>query len=292
MENKDNRYIPEDIRKYLRKEVGYGCPIEGCRSPFLEYHHFDPKFKDGGIHRKEGMIAMCPSHHRKADIDTWTNEELYKLKNNQYKEKVKGIVEWDMKKCIVFIGSNIFFGETFSCIINDIEIFSLKQNSDGHIYINAVLLDDDCNIISKILNNDILTNISQLGDLECTPSGSEIKINSNNNTTNIHIHFKKQKTDIFDYLLNRATPEVKFGLRKDIHKKVIDGKVLTLTFQAKIITNLFSVIINENFIDFDFSKLGLPDIKAKIHGAVFSKAGLCIQTNSNKKILVLGEINY
>lgn len=36
------RNIPKDVRKILRKEVYFGCPIKDCGSPYLSYHHFNP----------------------------------------------------------------------------------------------------------------------------------------------------------------------------------------------------------------------------------------------------------
>jgi hypothetical protein len=31
---------PQEIEKLLRREVNFGCPVPGCGSPWLKYHHF------------------------------------------------------------------------------------------------------------------------------------------------------------------------------------------------------------------------------------------------------------
>lgn len=51
-----NRTPPEPVREILRKEVNFGCPIEGCGSPYLEYHHFDPPWHEREHHDPQGMI--------------------------------------------------------------------------------------------------------------------------------------------------------------------------------------------------------------------------------------------
>ena len=55
----------ERAKEGLRREVGYGCPV--CRSPFLEFHHFDPPQYKEKHWRPEGMIAMCRDCHPDAD---------------------------------------------------------------------------------------------------------------------------------------------------------------------------------------------------------------------------------
>src|SRR5579871_3229704 len=93
----------EAIRK-LRKEVGYGCPI--CRSPFLTWHHFDPPMedlKDQPHWNPEGMIALCLTHHPRADRHkpyegAYTKAELHEMKKRDYSSKpVKGDF-WHLEK--------------------------------------------------------------------------------------------------------------------------------------------------------------------------------------------------
>jgi hypothetical protein len=62
-----NRTAPVETRKALRREVNFGCPVEDCGVPYLEYHHFDPRFSERPHHDLPGMVALCPTHHGFAD---------------------------------------------------------------------------------------------------------------------------------------------------------------------------------------------------------------------------------
>ena len=72
------REPPDSVKKILRKEVRFGCPIPGCNNPYLEWHHFDPPWAKEEHHRPEGMIALCNTHHKRADAGAFTIEQLKK----------------------------------------------------------------------------------------------------------------------------------------------------------------------------------------------------------------------
>lgn len=70
--------IPEEVKRQLRREVGFGCPL--CRKPFLSWHHFDPPYHVEAHNRPEGMIALCLEHFAEADQGLFSPEELRRLK--------------------------------------------------------------------------------------------------------------------------------------------------------------------------------------------------------------------
>jgi len=72
-----SRTIPVPIRRELRKEVKFRCPL--CGSPFLTYHHFDPTWSEMErrgtediVHDPQGIIALCRKHHDIADGGAFT----------------------------------------------------------------------------------------------------------------------------------------------------------------------------------------------------------------------------
>ena len=74
-----NRTPPPEVRRELRREVGFGCPVRDadgvrCGNPYLYYHHFDPPWATEEHHNPAGMIALCGEHHPKADAGTFTPE--------------------------------------------------------------------------------------------------------------------------------------------------------------------------------------------------------------------------
>jgi hypothetical protein len=64
------------IRMALAEEVGFGCPVEGCGSPYLSWHHFDPPWSERQQHEPQGMIALCRTHHDMADVGTFAGEPV------------------------------------------------------------------------------------------------------------------------------------------------------------------------------------------------------------------------
>src|SRR5215211_7582447 len=75
-----NRTPPIEVRRELRREVGFGCPVDGCGSPYLTWHHFDPPWKERQHHDVVGMVALCREHHDKADVGAFTRQQLRQLK--------------------------------------------------------------------------------------------------------------------------------------------------------------------------------------------------------------------
>jgi hypothetical protein len=70
-----------DVKRRLRREVGFTCPVEGCGNPYLTWHHFDPPWRVEHHHRPEGMIALCLEHAAQADNDAFTHDQLRALKH-------------------------------------------------------------------------------------------------------------------------------------------------------------------------------------------------------------------
>src|SRR6266446_2552326 len=72
----------DGVKQALRQEVHYACPVPGCGSPLLLFHHFDPPWKRKHHHNPGGMIALCTKCHPKADRGTWTKAQLHSFKRN------------------------------------------------------------------------------------------------------------------------------------------------------------------------------------------------------------------
>ena len=86
-----SRTPPESVRHFLRSEVNFGCPIQGCGIPYLTWHHFDPPWNIEEHHNPEGMIALCHTHADLADGKRWTNDQLrqFETKTLSIQEEVK-----------------------------------------------------------------------------------------------------------------------------------------------------------------------------------------------------------
>jgi hypothetical protein len=253
----NNRYIPSSIRKYLRSEVEYGCPVLGCRNPFLEYHHFNPKYCDGQEHIKEGMIALCPNHHRMADHDRWTNEELINMKAASIREAVNGTIDWALKDSVIIVGNNYFFGHSFSFDVLGQELFSIYQIDNGRLIISALIWDSKMNLIAKIVENDILINQPHIGDLICSASGHSIRIEARADDIFYELSFRRISYAEFEKTTTDMVDDRVWNyVRSNIANKVKDGKVPTIVFKAKVKTDKILINIQDSNVKFDFTKLG------------------------------------
>lgn len=255
----EGRIPPTEIRRKLRKEIGFGCPIQGCRSPFLEYHHFNPPWHEGHTHNVEGMIALCPSHHVMADRGTWTNEELEKLKVQNTIVPVNGKLHWNLKDSVVNAGSNFLIAhDHLSLRILGNEIFGLSENKNGQITLNALLWDKSGEIIIQIINNDIIVAPDKINDFVCNVSGNKIRIESIENQTYLEFAIKREKISKLDQ-----------ALANEIDVTQIEVPLITL--KAKVLNKAFDIVVQEKQFVLDFRKFGYD--KALLSNRIIGPSG-------------------
>ena len=100
--------IPKKVKEILREEVGFGCPVKDCGNPYLEYHHFDPPIHIGPHNDPKGMIALCAQHHKKADGNAYTVEQLHDFKMNRvHSKQVRGNLDWLRRDLLSIVGGKI-----------------------------------------------------------------------------------------------------------------------------------------------------------------------------------------
>ncbi|MBM4124909.1 MAG: HNH endonuclease [Nitrospira sp.] len=69
-----SREIPEDVKRIVRRECGFGCVI--CGLAIAQYDHFDPPFKDAKEHNPAGIVALCGACHDKKSRGFWSAEKI------------------------------------------------------------------------------------------------------------------------------------------------------------------------------------------------------------------------
>lgn len=149
-----NRQPPGSVKKILRQEVNFVCPIPDCGNPILTWHHFDPPWKKKHHHDPNGMIALCTQHHPLADGENWTKEYLHNCKKNPPRiERIQKKFCWSEKSVIYRLGGNYAAHCSYIITINKSPILWHSQSPDGRLLFSLVLHDKDDNKIFCIEEN-------------------------------------------------------------------------------------------------------------------------------------------
>lgn len=168
--------IPNSVKKTLRTEVGFGCPVKGCGNPYLEYHHFDPPISIKPHNNPEGMIALCAHHHKKADGGAYTVEQLHALKRDKTNaDLVRGNLDWLRKDLLAVVGGNFYYETPKIITIDGIDLVALIRDEEGYLRLNVNMLSLESEE-RIIIEDSSWENIGSPVDLRSPPQGKELEI--------------------------------------------------------------------------------------------------------------------
>lgn len=131
-----SRWIPVGVRKQLRQEVGFGCPVPNCGNPYLTYHHFDPEWHVEQHHDPPRMIALCREHHDKAAA--FSKEQLRDMKRTALAQRneVVGRFDWMRRDLLVIAGGNAFFETKCPIGFRDQRVLWFNRDDQNHQLLN------------------------------------------------------------------------------------------------------------------------------------------------------------
>ena len=165
-----------EVRRQLRKEVGFGCPVRGCGRPFLEWHHFDPPWRELNHHNPAGMIALCVQHHAEADGGAFTIEQLKRWKQPAGEaDQVNGRFNWMRNELLLIVGGNYFI-ETYDAIsINGHRFIWLSRDDEGYLLLNIapIVVNGEPRFS---MEENFWTTHGNEEDVECPPSGKLVSV--------------------------------------------------------------------------------------------------------------------
>lgn len=169
------RTPPADVRRLLRQEVGFGCPVEACANPYLEYHHFDPPWHVQQHHDPARMIALCATHHAKAHALTVDQVRQLKERSKVASASVRGRFEWMRQDVLAVIGGNYYHETPNMVVFKGRPLIWFERDNDNHLLLNLDMPTTSGEPRTRLLRNDwIIRGDPQ--DVESPPGGSSLRV--------------------------------------------------------------------------------------------------------------------
>lgn len=169
-----SRTPPVKVRRELRKEVGFGCPVDRCGNPYLEYHHFDPPWSVERHHDPARMIALCATHHAKADA--WTVQQVRQIKTKAANEgDVSGRFEWMREDVLAVVGGNYYYETPNMVVFRDQPLIWFERDEDRRLLLNLNMLSSSAEPRTSLVRNDWFLR-GNPEEVESPPNGSRLKV--------------------------------------------------------------------------------------------------------------------
>ena len=164
----DKRYIAAPIRRALRQEVNFCCPLCGC--PVLEYHHIIP-WCESNNHKINDMIALCPNCHAKADNGAYDRKYLCKLKSAGFDTPGwKDTIRFDSDIFTVRVGSvnltNMNRNNNVLLEMHGESMLAISRRLESNIILNTCFYNWANYPQVAIKNNELTIDTHQLWDIE------------------------------------------------------------------------------------------------------------------------------
>jgi uncharacterized coiled-coil protein SlyX len=171
-----DRKPPAEVRRILRTEVGFGCPVPECRKPFLTWHHFDPPWHEWQHHDPAGMIALCREHHDAADRGLFSKGDLQALKKAALSvEDVKARFPWAKRGILVRLGGVYCGGSSIIFAVSNAPIIRFTKDDSGLLLLSFELRSADSTPALLMEENVFLADPDALHDLEVDTGPTRIK---------------------------------------------------------------------------------------------------------------------
>jgi hypothetical protein len=110
-----DRHIPEDVRRQIRQECGFGCVI--CGMAIVQYEHIDPPFAEANTHDPQKIALLCGSCHDRVTRGIWSKARVLEARRAPRTFK-QGFAKdaFDINTPFeAFVGNNCF--KDISCIV-------------------------------------------------------------------------------------------------------------------------------------------------------------------------------
>ncbi len=225
-----SRTPPMSVLEKLRRGVNFGCPVFGCGTPYLSWHHFDPPWRERHHHDPQGMIALCLTHASLADGNRWTTEQLREMKKNPYikGDSISNYFEYFRRKVVCNI-ANLAYNAKNVLEIDGERVIGFEKDGEGYDRLNVLIRSSDNSIILKMENNFWTVFLPKLYDLRCSAQGRELEIRSRDQLTRFEMRF--DELTVADFQKEFDGPFI--GQLLDVMQKPSNIPIWTVTGSLK-----------------------------------------------------------
>jgi len=201
-----DRDPPQNVKRVLRQEVNYGCPVPNCGSPFLTWHHFDPPWSVKEHHNPEGMIALCTKCHPMADSSAYSQGQLRNFKQNPNPiDFIKTKFPWMPEKCIIRLGG-CYAPDWCRISISGKSILEIRKDDVGLTTVSFILKKENNETLATMNENVFHAYPDAVHDLAISASANRIKIWAEERRVGLEFHYSRRSPIQIEKYIQRDTP--------------------------------------------------------------------------------------
>ena len=152
-----SRTIPEDIKRQVRQECGFGCV--SCGLAIAAYEHIDPPFKDAREHDPSKIAYLCGSCHDRVTRGVWSKEKIKVARLNPWcirNRRCHDSFDISVPHPVIWIGPNQIININKILSVDEHVILSIEPpERPGAAYsISGEFYDDSGNLLFEIDRNE------------------------------------------------------------------------------------------------------------------------------------------
>jgi hypothetical protein len=189
--------IPRDpypeVKQRLRQEVHYACPVPGCGSPLLEWHHFDPKWEEKHHHDPEGMIALCTTCHPRADRGAWSKEQLRSFKRNPAPLGViRATFGWAERSVVYRLGGTYAADNAAGVLaVGGQRVLWEERSAEGRLLFSLDFVGERGRPLLRVRQNCLSVDAAGIHDLSINAGATHLKVWLGENKPGIELRFRR-----------------------------------------------------------------------------------------------------
>lgn len=155
-----SRRIPEAIKKEVRNRCGFGCIF--CGNLFIDYHHFNPEFKDATEHNPDGITLLCKIHHSQVTDKLIRQQDVIDKNLDPFCKKsglAKGVLGSNYDKNFTLQIGNIKFTNVENLIEFDNQlILRVLEPEPNSLYPRVLLylFNSNSELVCVVFDNEII----------------------------------------------------------------------------------------------------------------------------------------